>query len=141
LIEGMLREGLARGQHGARRWLLEHHGGAVYTWFLLRPMDPASAEACTTIFMERIFKQRPPPKVHPEVWLYQELLAESAPTRPSQPATTTEAAFRRLPAELRTVLFLRDIAGLLTESVAAVLSLPISTIRARLHRARTELEG
>lgn len=137
----MLREGLARGQHGARRWLLEHHGGAVYTWFLLRPMDPASAEVCTMAFMERLFGKRPPQKIHPEVWLYQELLAESVPARPSPPATTTEAAFRRLPAELRTVLFLRDIAGLLTESVAAVLSLPLSTIRARLHRARTELEG
>ena len=49
------------------------------------------------------------------------------------------AALNRLSLEHRTVLVLKDIEGLKYEAIAKILSVPIGTIRSRLHRARTEL--
>ena len=50
------------------------------------------------------------------------------------------AAIRRLPDDSREVLVLRDIEDLSYEEIAAVLDLPLGTVRSRLHRARTLLK-
>jgi RNA polymerase sigma-70 factor (ECF subfamily) len=50
-----------------------------------------------------------------------------------------EAALRVLPASLRTVFVLREIAGLSTEDTAAMLELGESAVKVRLHRARLRL--
>jgi len=49
------------------------------------------------------------------------------------------AAIARLSPEHREVLLLKDIDGLKYEDIAELLSVPIGTIRSRLHRARLEL--
>jgi RNA polymerase sigma-70 factor (ECF subfamily) len=48
-------------------------------------------------------------------------------------------ALNRLSPEHRTVLVLKDMEGQKYETMAAVLQVPIGTIRSRLHRARVEL--
>jgi RNA polymerase sigma-70 factor, ECF subfamily len=48
-------------------------------------------------------------------------------------------AIARLSPEHREVLLLKDIEGMKYEEIAAVLGVPIGTIRSRLHRARLEL--
>lgn len=47
-----------------------------------------------------------------------------------------EEALLRLPANYRLVLVLRDLEGLTNEEVAEVISLPLATVKMRLHRAR-----
>jgi RNA polymerase sigma-70 factor (ECF subfamily) len=49
------------------------------------------------------------------------------------------AAMARLSPEHRAVLVLKDLEGQKYEDIAAVLDVPIGTIRSRLHRARLEL--
>ena len=48
-------------------------------------------------------------------------------------------ALQRLSPEHRTVLVLKDIDGQKYETMAEILSVPVGTIRSRLHRARLEL--
>jgi RNA polymerase sigma-70 factor (ECF subfamily) len=50
-----------------------------------------------------------------------------------------QTALNRLSPEHHQVLVLKDIEGLKYEEIAAILSVPIGTIRSRLHRARLEL--
>jgi RNA polymerase sigma-70 factor (ECF subfamily) len=70
------------------------------------------------------------------------------PSELSQPGTTLErseedaqlmAALNRLSTEHRAVLVLKDLEGQKYEDIAAVLDVPIGTVRSRLHRARLEL--
>jgi RNA polymerase sigma-70 factor, ECF subfamily len=49
------------------------------------------------------------------------------------------AAIQRLSAEHRAVLVLKDIEDQRYEEIAAILDVPVGTVRSRLHRARTEL--
>ena len=55
-----------------------------------------------------------------------------------------EAALHRaigeLPEERRVVIVLRDLEGLAYDEIAAVLELPVGTVRSRLHRARMDLK-
>lgn len=48
-------------------------------------------------------------------------------------------AMKRMSGEHRAVLVMKDIDGLKYEQIAEVLSVPIGTVRSRLHRARLEL--
>ena len=50
-----------------------------------------------------------------------------------------QSALNRLSAEHHQVLILKDIESLKYEEIAAILEVPIGTIRSRLHRARLEL--
>jgi len=50
-----------------------------------------------------------------------------------------QEAMNRLSSEHREVLVLKDIEGMKYEEIAAILDVPIGTIRSRLHRARLEL--
>ncbi len=50
-----------------------------------------------------------------------------------------QAALNRLSLEHRSVIVLKDIEDMKYEEIAAVLEVPIGTIRSRLHRARLEL--
>jgi len=50
-----------------------------------------------------------------------------------------QEAINRLSHEHREVLVLKDLEGLRYEDIAEILSVPIGTIRSRLHRARLEL--
>jgi RNA polymerase sigma-70 factor (ECF subfamily) len=70
------------------------------------------------------------------------------PSEASQPSQVLERkeeeyriqqALNRLSPEHRAVLILKDIEGQKYETMAAILEVPIGTIRSRLHRARSEL--
>lgn len=70
------------------------------------------------------------------------------PSEYSQPGTALErleedaqlaSALRRLSPEHRAILVLKDLEGQKYEDIAAVLDVPIGTVRSRLHRARMEL--
>ncbi len=50
-----------------------------------------------------------------------------------------QTALNRLSAEHRAVLIMKDMEGQKYEAMAAILQVPIGTIRSRLHRARLEL--
>ena len=50
-----------------------------------------------------------------------------------------ERAMAQLSAEHRSVLVMKDIDGLKYEQIAAVMVIPVGTVRSRLHRARLEL--
>jgi len=50
-------------------------------------------------------------------------------------------AIAALPEESRAVLVLRDVQGLAYDEIAAVLAVPVGTVRSRLFRARAQLRG
>lgn len=54
-------------------------------------------------------------------------------------AARVQSALQSLAEEYRTVLVMREIDGCDYETIAAVLDLPVGTVRSRLHRARTQL--
>ena len=49
-------------------------------------------------------------------------------------------AIAALPADQRQVVLLRDMEGLAYDEIAGLLSIPVGTVRSRLHRARDELK-
>lgn len=51
-----------------------------------------------------------------------------------------QAALKRLSEEHRTILVLREMEQLDYENIAAILEIPVGTVRSRLHRARLELK-
>ena len=72
-------------------------------------------------------------------------LADASP-RPDQALERGELdealhrAIAELPEERRIVVVLRDVEGLAYEEIAEVLTLPVGTVRSRLHRARLDLK-
>ncbi|MBV9123103.1 MAG: sigma-70 family RNA polymerase sigma factor [Planctomycetes bacterium] len=74
-----------------------------------------------------------------------EPLDESEESRPGHALEKAEQerhiqqALQRLSAEHRAVLILKDMEGQKYEAIAAILQVPVGTVRSRLHRARLEL--
>jgi RNA polymerase sigma-70 factor (ECF subfamily) len=54
-------------------------------------------------------------------------------------AALVHEALGRLSEEHRTILVLREMEQMDYENIAAVLEIPVGTVRSRLHRARMEL--
>ena len=50
-------------------------------------------------------------------------------------------AIASLPPDFREVVVLRDVEGLSYEELAAMLEIPVGTVRSRIHRARGELKS
>ena len=66
----------------------------------------------------------------------------SDPTEPTEQRETqhlVQAALQALPEEFRTVLVLKEIEGFRYEEIAAMIGIPLGTVRSRIHRARNEL--
>ncbi len=59
----------------------------------------------------------------------------------SEEATLVVKALGRLSTPDRTLLIMKDVDGLRYEELAAILRIPIGTVRSRLHRARLKLRG
>ena len=57
----------------------------------------------------------------------------------SEDEAAVHAGLARLSVEHRSVLVLKDIEGMKYEQIAAVLGVPVGTVRSRIHRARLEL--
>ena len=76
---------------------------------------------------------------------YEEAADDSADADPTYPLERAEreqiveAALRQLGPEHRAVVILKDFDGRRYEEIAAILDVPIGTVRSRLHRARCEL--
>lgn len=68
-----------------------------------------------------------------------EYVRPSAAIERSEDERKLHDAIARLSAEHRDVLVLKDLDGMKYEEIAAILGVPIGTIRSRLHRARLEL--
>jgi RNA polymerase sigma-70 factor (ECF subfamily) len=70
-----------------------------------------------------------------------EYVKPEAALQRSEDEAELQDAISRLSSEHREVLVLKDIEGLKYEEIAAMLGVPIGTIRSRLHRARLELRS
>ena len=76
----------------------------------------------------------------PERSLDLEAAAIPGPAEQSEATEILERAFDRLDGDARTLLVLHHLEGRSVTEIAAELGLPVSTIKWRLHRARTSLE-
>ncbi len=63
----------------------------------------------------------------------------AAPLELAERETIVQDALLELAPEFRAVVVLKDVDGLRYEQIAAILNIPIGTVRSRLHRAREEL--
>ncbi|MCC7086468.1 MAG: sigma-70 family RNA polymerase sigma factor [Pirellulales bacterium] len=109
---------------------------AFYTWLYRIALNLA------------ITKQRKKRPTH-SIDANRELLGEEPLAREGAPADRLEqqeracqvqAALANLDKDFRTVIVLREIEGHDYETIAAMLELPLGTVRSRLHRARMELK-
>lgn len=108
---------------------------AFYTWLY-------------RIAMNLAFSRRRRRRTHLSVEQSREL-AGSEPVAPDPPASASlereegaqavHAALAKLSDEHRAILVLREMEGCDYETIAAMLDLPVGTVRSRLHRARSQL--
>ena len=126
MMSDPLKAGLVSGDPSARESFVKRYQDEVYTWFLLE--DPETAEFKAGTFFKTLFEESiPAGKL--SVWLFTRLLGGG------------KGPFHSLHGDLKAALFLRDVAGLSEELSSEILSVPISTLRVRLHRARQSWRG
>lgn len=63
------------------------------------------------------------------------------PTPPNADFLLVRDAFERLPAESKTILWLREVEGYSYEELSGILGVPVGTVRSRLHHARQSLRS
>jgi RNA polymerase sigma-70 factor (ECF subfamily) len=113
----------------------------------LETYQPGSMEAwlsriVTNVFLDEVRRRRRRPvEALPED---PERLLPSTPG--ADEATETlpddvQAALRRLPEDFRTAVVLCDVVGLSYEEIADALSVPVGTVRSRIHRGRRLLRA
>ena len=108
----------------------------------LETYQPGSMEGwlsriVTNVFLDEVRrKRRRPVEVMPED---PERLLPSAPSADEATerlSSDVQAALRRLPEEFRTAVVLCDVVGLSYEEIAEAISVPVGTVRSRIHRGR-----
>jgi len=108
----------------------------------LETYQPGSMEGwlsriVTNVFLDEVRrKRRRPIEVMPED---PERLLPSAPSADEATdrlSDEVQAALRRLPEEFRTAVVLCDVVGLSYEEIADAISVPVGTVRSRIHRGR-----
>jgi RNA polymerase sigma-70 factor (ECF subfamily) len=108
----------------------------------LETYQPGSMEGwlsriVTNVFLDEVRrKRRRPIEVMPED---PERLLPSAPSADEATESLSDdvqAALRRLPEEFRTAVVLCDVVGLSYEEIADAISVPVGTVRSRIHRGR-----
>ncbi|HYH52201.1 MAG TPA: sigma-70 family RNA polymerase sigma factor [Acidimicrobiia bacterium] len=113
----------------------------------LETYQPGSMEAwlsriVTNVFLDEVRrKRRRPVEVMPED---PERLLPSAPGADEATESLSDdvqAALRRLPEEFRTAVVLCDVVGLSYEEIADAISIPVGTVRSRIHRGRRLLRA
>ena len=72
-------------------------------------------------------------------WTYPSLSRPELAVERAEDVERLQSALNRLTPEHRVVLVLKEIEGQKYDEIAAILQVPIGTIRSRLHRARVEL--
>ena len=113
----------------------------------LETYQPGSMEGwlsriVTNVFLDEVRrKRRRPIEVMPED---PERLLPSAPGADEATESLSDdvqAALRRLPEEFRTAVVLCDVVGLSYEEIADAISVPVGTVRSRIHRGRRLLRA
>jgi RNA polymerase sigma-70 factor (ECF subfamily) len=113
----------------------------------LETYQPGSMEAwlsriVTNVFLDEVRRRRRRPvEALPED---PERLLPSSPGADEATeslADDVQAALRRLPEDFRTAVVLCDIVGLSYEEIADALSVPVGTVRSRIHRGRRLLRA
>ena len=113
----------------------------------LETYQPGSMEGwlsriVTNVFLDEVRrKRRRPVEVMPED---PERLLPSAPGADEATESLSDdvqAALRRLPEEFRTAVVLCDVVGLSYEEIADAISIPVGTVRSRIHRGRRLLRA
>ena len=113
----------------------------------LETYQPGSMEGwlsriVTNVFLDEVRrKRRRPVEVMPED---PERLLPSAPGADEATENLSDdvqAALRRLPEEFRTAVVLCDVVGLSYEEIADAISIPVGTVRSRIHRGRRLLRA
>jgi RNA polymerase sigma factor (sigma-70 family) len=108
----------------------------------LETYQPGSMEGwlsriVTNVFLDEVRrKRRRPVEVMPDD---PERLLPSAPgaDEPTERLSDdVQAALRRLPEDFRTAVVLCDVVGLSYEEIAETISVPVGTVRSRIHRGR-----
>jgi RNA polymerase sigma-70 factor (ECF subfamily) len=96
----------------------------------------------TNVFLDEVRrKRRRPVEVLPED---PERLLPSAPgaDEPTEGLSDdVQTALRRLPEDFRTAVVLCDVVGLSYEEIAEAISVPVGTVRSRIHRGRRLLRA
>jgi len=113
----------------------------------LETYQPGSMEGwlsriVTNVFLDEVRrKRRRPVEVMPDD---PERLLPSAPSADEATeslSSDVQAALRRLPEEFRTAVVLCDVVGLSYEEIADAISVPVGTVRSRIHRGRRLLRA
>jgi RNA polymerase sigma-70 factor, ECF subfamily len=113
----------------------------------LETYQPGSMEGwlsriVTNVFLDEVRrKRRRPVEVMPED---PERLLPSTPGADEATESLSDdvqAALRRLPEEFRTAVVLCDVVGLSYEEIADAISVPVGTVRSRIHRGRRLLRS
>jgi RNA polymerase sigma-70 factor (ECF subfamily) len=113
----------------------------------LETYQPGSMEAwlsriVTNVFLDEVRRRRRRP-----VEALPEDPERLLPTSPGADEATeklpddVQAALRRLPEDFRTAVVLCDVVGLTYEEIAEALSVPVGTVRSRIHRGRRLLRA
>jgi RNA polymerase sigma-70 factor, ECF subfamily len=111
-------------------------GSAFYTWLYRIALNLA---------VTRKRKKKPTHSIDAERELTgnEPLARDGAPTErmeQQERVGQVQSALAKLDEDFRTVIVLREIDGHDYETIAAMLDLPLGTVRSRLHRARIELK-
>jgi len=113
----------------------------------LETYQPGSMEGwlsriVTNVFLDEVRrKRRRPVEVMPDD---PERLLPSSPGADEATESLSDdvqTALRRLPEEFRTAVVLCDVVGLTYEEIAEAISVPVGTVRSRIHRGRRLLRG
>ena len=120
----LVQEALLR----VRRGLETYQPGSMEGWL---------SRIVTNVFLDEVRrKRRRPVEVMPDD---PERLLPSAPgaDEPTERLSDdVQAALRRLPEDFRTAVVLCDVVGLSYEEIAETISVPVGTVRSRIHRGR-----
>jgi RNA polymerase sigma-70 factor (ECF subfamily) len=87
----------------------------------------------------RIPLYQPPFNAITNELIVSEVVDDENPERFLATKQTISSVLSRLPAELRTVITLREIDGLNYKKIASIMACPVGTVRSRLSRARTNI--
>jgi RNA polymerase sigma-70 factor (ECF subfamily) len=137
--EDVVQETFLRAYRGLESFRGE---SSLKTWLYAIALNRARARHSTLARLKTLFSSR---SQRDEVT---DVLDDAAdPAASPEEATLVKeqrarlrAAIRELPEEFRTAVILRDLEGLSYQEVAAVLSVPIGTVRSRIARGRSLLK-
>ncbi len=157
-----------RGDEEAFSLIVRTYHSPIFNYILRSVSDRELAEDLTQEVFLRVWKALPRYAFRAKLttWIFQvaknvvlddirsrknrvqpvELVPEIAPAAPEAPIEQAETiralwvAIEQLNVDLQTALLLRDVAGLSYNEIAAVLDVPLATVKWRIYSARNEVQ-